>query len=436
MNGFAAALLFALTAQTPASAPHEATPVTVGGTHFRGAFELSAASFPSGTAGGSQDLFVSGAPMLSLDGGADFGFELGAQLRLRVFDDPPEQRARDYGNVLRREDWDQLSDYGQILRSLRLGSDASPVQFRAGSFASFTLGNGELIARYANQLNPNYHPAGANLVMYIGATRTELFASDVLGGRLFAGEIAVDMARAFGARPETHDRYHLALQVAQDFGRAGGTAPPLTLGWLEFDAALLRAPRVQITAYVGLGGRAFDDGSSLGAALGVSAEGQPDGARVGGRLEIRKQNSGFRPGMIGFDYELARFSAIGLYRTPLADERLTDSFSIFGEFSTAIGDSGLVGTAAAEYFNFGRTNLDVSLQSRAFDDRAALGGRVSVVGIGETPRYLGTIEGRIRFLPSLYAVGSGGTVFFPQPDGGLARGVFVGIGIGADFERS
>lgn len=41
----------------------------------------------------------------------------------------------------------------------------------------------------------------------------------------------------------------------------------------------------------------------------------------------------------------------------------------------------------------------------------------------------------MRLVASVYAVGSGGTVFFPQADGTLARGFFGNAGLGIDFEK-
>jgi hypothetical protein len=405
---------------------------------LRGALELASLSFPSGPPGGSQDLFVFAAPLISFDGGEDFGLQLGVGLRLRVFDDPPAQRDRDHQGILRREDWDQLSDYGQFLHELRAGSDSSAVSLRAGMFGAYTLGTGQLVSRYSNRASADYHPASARAVLAIGLTRTELFASDVLGGRIFGGELAVDVGRMVN-REEMQGRYQIAISAVHDAGRAGGAAPPLTLGWLEGAAALVREPRARMDAYAGVGARALDDGSSMGATLGISAEGEPRPLRLGGRLEARKQNGRFRQGMIGADYELSRFSAIGLGLAPIAEEQLPDGFSFRSELSLEAGgeerDPALAFSASGEYFLFGRTLFDLSLRTHAFDGKAALGARMAVTGLGQAPRTLVSLEGRYRFAASLYAIATGGTVFFPQPDGTLARGVQVGCGVGADFER-
>lgn len=438
MTPAAASILLCVLAQMPSPSPGpsvaaaaaQAVEPAIAGSdgqpHFRGALELSPQAYPA------PDYFLLGTPILSFEAGNIFAVELGANLRLGV----PSL-------TLRMEDWDELSDFGQVLRQLRVGEDGGVIQLSAGAFGGYTLGNGQLISRYSNRLNANYHPAGANLAFFIGPTRTELFASDVLGGRLFAGELAVDLGRTIGAGPEVHDRYHLALSVAHDFGRAGGVAPPLTLAWLELDAALLRAPKGQLSAYAGAGGRVQDDGSSLGATVGVAGEALPPGARLGGRLEARKQNSGFRQGMVGFDYELARFSAIGLSGVPLAEDRLPDTFSFYAELAAAVGGTdaatlegeGLVASASAEYFTSGRTNVDASVQARVLNGRGAIGARFAAVGLGETPRYVMTVEARYRFMPSMYALASGGNLYLPRADGTLQRGVVAAIGVGADFAR-
>ncbi|MGA9525331.1 MAG: hypothetical protein WBV82_27985, partial [Myxococcaceae bacterium] len=418
MGALSVALWLTLAAQTPPSS-NPAPTAPAGPARFRGALELSALSFPSGTPGGSQDLFIVAAPSLSFDGGSDFGLELGAPLRLRVFDDPPQQHSRDHWNVLRREDWDETSDFGQVLRELRIGAEASPIQLRAGLFSGYTLGHGQLISRYGNQVNPNYHPAGASLVAFLGPTRTELFASDILGGRILAGTFSLDLARTFNRPQDTWDRWHAGVDIASDFGRAGGSSPPMTLAWVFLDGVVFRGEQTQVAAHVGGGGRYDSREPSFGATLGLALDAQPRGMKWGGRLELRKQNGGFRQGMIGYDYELARFSAIGLGFMPIAAEVLPDNWSVYGEVSTAIGGGDpeargvpdVVASVAVERYFWGRTHVDVSVSGRALQGKLTGGARLAITGLGEAPRYLAGVEARWRFLPSLYALGQGGTVF-------------------------
>src|SRR5437867_2245147 len=78
-----------------------------GGPQVRGAVEAVAESFAGG-------LYAGGTPVLGLESGDDFSAELGATLRFRLLSG---------GESFRRADWDEPSDFGQILRELRIGKD-------------------------------------------------------------------------------------------------------------------------------------------------------------------------------------------------------------------------------------------------------------------------------------------------------------------------
>ncbi|WP_141323181.1 hypothetical protein [Myxococcus sp. AB025B] len=82
-------------------------------------------------------------PTLVFERRPEFGVNLGTPLRLRVWG-PKE------GGVVRREDWDTLSDWGQLVRSLKLGSDNSPLGVWFGKLDSYSLLNGHLVRRYAH----------------------------------------------------------------------------------------------------------------------------------------------------------------------------------------------------------------------------------------------------------------------------------------------
>lgn len=167
------------------SAPAE--PVLLGGT------EVLLDAFPSGLPSGGTDGYLVVSPTLAWAPADGFSLTLGPTFRLLLLDDTtPPLRPEDYGHILRRQDWDSLSDYGQILRELHLGTDASPVQATAGAFEAWTLGDGHLISRYDNQTNANYHPAGLNLGAFVGVVHLEALVSDVLGARIFALAGALD----------------------------------------------------------------------------------------------------------------------------------------------------------------------------------------------------------------------------------------------------
>jgi hypothetical protein len=433
-------------APAPAAASTAAASTGAHPTRFRGALESLVMSFPSGApdeAGdpGKQDVFVTALPLLGFDGGDDFGFELGAELRLRLFDDPPAQKDRDYGRLIRREDWDETSDFGQILRELRIGPEEGVFSVRAGPMLNQSLGHGHLVSRYSNRDNPNYHPSGVFTHLVLGPTRTEFLASDFLAARLFAAEISVDMGRILSSDAGQTDRYHLAFSFAHDNGATGFGTPPLTLLHTDFDAALYRGAEARVFAFIGMGSRIFVPEAFLGGNLGLSVEGTPAGTAIGGKAELRKQYGGFRQGMFGAGYELSRYSAVGRNGVPLADDRLGDGFSGYAEFWVASGPeegtaSRISFSSAGEYFSFdGRVDADATIAVRLMGGRLLTNGRLVVTGVGLQPRYLATGEARFRFASAFYAMVSAGTVFFPQPDRSLLRGVYAGAGVGVDFER-
>lgn len=412
-----------------------------GGVGFQAALELGPLSFPSGTRGGKQDLFAFVFPQLGVDGGEDFEFIIGAPLRFRLLDEEPLQQANDYGAHLRREDWDERSDFGQVVRRLRIGSESGPFQLRVGPMVEETVGYGHLVGRYTNVLNPDYHPAGGTISFSAGPTQVQLFASDVLAARLFSGEVRLDIGRLASDSDSNFDRYHAIASVAHDFGEAGGVTPAMTAVQVGGDAALYKSEKLQLFALASGGARVDVDTPEPGAAVGLAIRGQPSGdLDISGRLEGRYQGGSFRFGLFGAGYELSRFSATGLAEPPLADERLARHFSGFGEVSVAMGDGrgeglDVVASAAGEYFAFGRVDADLALRFQLPGGKAGGIARVVITGLLDKPRYSASLAGTYRLLPALYVWAGGGTVHFPQADGSLVRGVTAGGGVGVDFER-
>lgn len=411
---------------------------------IRGAAEAEVLLLPSGFAENGVDLFATVRPVAGFSVSDVFAIELGPTLRLRLIDTPPDNRSTDFGGVLRRPDWDEASDFGQILQSLRIGSDSSPFYVRAGPATKKTLGLGHLISRYSNQTNIDYHPSAGEAVLSVGPIRAEFFASDILGARIFAGDLAWDLGRTFSPNPDVRDRFILALELAHDFGLVGLpfrpdpaqariALLPVTLLQLDASAVLVRTKSIRVMALGGFGSRANDQ-----ADLGFVGGGAMD-ATVGDigfslKLEIRKQSGGYRQGLFGPTYELSRFADVGFHGTPLAEVQLPNDWSAQGELRFAVGTL-VTFDFAAEHFFFGRTDFDSSLEVVLLKSWLVGQAHFSLVGLGVTPRTSITAGLRARLFASFYLLGSAGTVFFPQPEGGLLRSVFASAGVGVDFER-
>ncbi|RKG94905.1 hypothetical protein D7V97_38130, partial [Corallococcus sp. CA053C] len=198
---------------------------------------------------GTDEGFVQVEPTLILDGGAEFGFNLGAPVRLRLW-------GRGEGtSLVRREDWDSLSDWGQVVRGLKLGSDTAPVGVWFGALESYSLLSAHLVRRYSNRSNPDYHPAGGFLTGTLGPLYIQAFTSDVLGARLMGAEVALDVQHVLFGQPREPGRYTLALSAVHDWGRAGGLAPPVTLAHLDGTAVVVVRPGFEAHLLAGWGGQ-------------------------------------------------------------------------------------------------------------------------------------------------------------------------------------
>ncbi|RKI03660.1 hypothetical protein D7Y04_01405 [Corallococcus sp. AB038B] len=386
---------------------------------------------------GPDEGFLQVEPTVAFERGQDFGLNLGAPLRLRLW------RGGAGRGLVRREDWDSLSDFGQVVRGLKLGSDDAPVGVWFGALESYSLLSAHLVRRYSNRSNPDYHPAGGFLTGTLGPLYTQAFVSDVLGARLMGAEVALDVQHLLFGHPDEPGRYTLALSAVHDWGRAGGRAPSVTLAHLDGTAVVVARPDFEAHLIAGWGGRP-GEGGAWGVVVGAGADALTPTLDMRLRLEVRRQHGGFRQGFFGPDYELARFRAVGPDGVPLAEALFPDGYSAFGEAEVgwdAVGYGGLYKhlklSLGAEAFSWGRFDVDgrVAVQLFARSLEVALKGLG--MGMGQSgARYLGAAEARWRFLGGkLYAMGTGGTLLFPTSEGTLRPGAFASVGLGVDNAR-
>lgn len=386
---------------------------------------------------GEEEAFLQMEPMLVVDGGERFGLNLGAPVRLRAWGEGG-------AGLVREEDWDSLSDWGQLVRLLSLGSDASPVALWAGSLDCYTLLSGHLVRRYSNRGNPDYHPAGAVLTGRGGPLYAEAFVSDVLGARLMGAEVELDVPHVLFGRPQQPGRYTLALSGVLDWGRTGGTGRRVMLAHMDGTAVVLVQRGLELHLLAGAGGRPGMEGA-WGAVAGVGLDVVSPTLDLLVRLEVRSQHGGFRQGFFGPDHELARFQAAGGSGLPVADVPFRDGASAFGEVvlgwdSVHLGDlvrRHLRLSLGVETFNWGRVDADgrLAVQLPGRDVEATVRGLA--VGMGQPgARYLALGEVRWRFLGGcLYVMGQGGTLLYPTAEGRLRPGAFASVGMGVDNAR-
>lgn len=429
---------------TPIPQPADAGVEAPSTLKLHGAAEADLGLFPSGFGENGVDLMTALHPVIGFGVGDDFGIEFGPTFRLRLIDTPAFNRPSDVGSVLRGADWDELSDYGQILQSLRIAKETGVFHLRIGPARKKSLGLGHLLWRYGNQANPDYHPASGTAVLKAGPIRAEFFASDILGARLFAGEVAWDIGGTFSSDVNVKDRYLLALELVHDANLSARpfrpdrsvepfTVAPVTLMHLDASAVLVRNAALRWMVMAGTGTRANVTGD-LGFLVGMTLDANVKEIGFSTRLELRKQAGGFRHGFFGPMYELQRFVDIGYRGDSIGTAVLPDGLSGFAELRVGIGTR-ISFDAAAEYFFWNRLDVDGGLSIALFDDWFFLTARTTILGIAQQPRFAFNGGLRWRLFPSFYVLAEGGTVFFPQVDGSLIRGVSFSAGAGVDFER-
>ena len=448
MLSFALALIVAQSPDAGVSAAAAVEPEPT--VHLFAGAEGELGVLPSGWDQNGLDVFFGLRPMVGMRVSEVFSIQLGPLIRLRLIDTPPLDRSLDFGGVVRRQDWDQTGDFGELLQSLRIGTETSVFHLKAGPVNKKTLGLGHLLFRYSNRLNADARPAAATAVLAVSFLRFELFASDVLSGRLFAGEVSWDLARSFTTDASTHGRYLLSLSLGHDF--ASGTPPALrpncasadppcdfvtppasTLVHLDASAVVVRSQAISLMLMAGMGARA-NATRDLGFLAGLAMDVRLPDVELSLRGEGRKQAGGFRQGYFGAQYELSRFSGVGFSFPALANEALPDAFSVFGELRFRIAQAVTL-DGSVEAFTFGRTDFDSTLTVELFEKQLIAEARVGVVGLGQAPRWLLSGGLRWRLFKSFYVIGSGGTAYFPAHTGQLVRGVMASGGVGVDIER-
>ncbi|MBZ4420709.1 hypothetical protein [Myxococcus sp. RHSTA-1-4] len=387
---------------------------------------------------GEAEGFVQVEPMAVVDGGETFGLNLGAPVRLRAWG------GGEGTGLVREEDWDSLSDWGQLVRLLSLGHDASPVALWAGSLDCYTLLSGHLVRRYSNRSNPDYHPAGAVLTATAGPLFVESFVSDVLGARLMGVGVELDVQHVLFGQPARRGRYTLGLSAVLDWGRAGGVTREVTLAHVDGTAMVLARRGFELHLLAGGGGRPGRRGA-WGAVAGVGADAVSPTLDLLARLEVRRQHGGFRQGWFGPDSELARFQVAGTSGLPLADASFPEGYSAFGELVVGwdaehLGDlvqRHLRLSLGVEAFTWGRVDADGRLAVQLFGRDVEAAVRGLAVGLRQPgARYLASGEVRWRFLGGrLYAMGQGGTLLYPTEEGTLRPGAFASVGLGVDNAR-
>ena len=253
----------------------------------------------------------------------DFGaFRMGiwAPLNLRAVDEDPQDEG-----VVRREDWDEPSEWFRILRFVEVGHPRKgPLYARFGELVAATVGHGTIVDAYYNSIDLDHYQAGLAFRLDLGPFGGELLADNladpsILGTRLFARPVrivtgdtgllgrlttGVSVVTDLFAPPRAildDDK----VQEISDTGFPQATREGTTLVGLDVELPLLDSDELVVMPYLDLNSHI---GAGGGAHLGVLNLWEPSASfRLSIRLEARMLGPGYLPGYISALYEVERF---------------------------------------------------------------------------------------------------------------------------------
>jgi hypothetical protein len=136
-----------------------------------------------------EDFFITLNLRLNMDW-EQFGFGIQTPVRMKFWDRDPKQD--DWLGFIRREDWDQVSDFFRIIRYVYVGqwNKKGPFYVRLGELSNTTVGHGTIMHRYYNTLDANRWHLGLNAAVNVWAIGAEVLLNDVtdpwvIGSRVY-----------------------------------------------------------------------------------------------------------------------------------------------------------------------------------------------------------------------------------------------------------
>lgn len=280
----------------------------------------------------TEDPIASIEPALGLDlrDVVPLEIQLGAPLRLRIYDRSPEQ-----GQVIRGTDWDEAGDYLAILQKVHYADGyafgergQASLSLRVGALGRVQLGHGSIVSGYANSLDLDRRRTGFDgfarvegaLLEHEAGVEAGLIVGDLAGGQIFGGRVAVDWAgAALGFSVVGDPTAPRALSLGTDLmtgvaidrrnrpistGDRGVTALGLELAYRFSDRwHYLITPYLDLNLMPGIG-RGLHLGADLEFVLGRHRR-----VRLGARGEMTAGSSHYDPTYFDVFYGMQRWQA-------------------------------------------------------------------------------------------------------------------------------
>ncbi|MBI5610476.1 MAG: hypothetical protein HY902_16480 [Deltaproteobacteria bacterium] len=114
-----------------------------------------------------------------------FSMSFGAPVRLLVNDTRPAGGWATSVKI-RSQDWDQVSDYAQLIRGIQYGGKEDRIYLDVNAFKSSSIGHGAIVRRYNPNLNLNIRQVSAEFDGFGDYGGAELYANNVTGPNVVA----------------------------------------------------------------------------------------------------------------------------------------------------------------------------------------------------------------------------------------------------------
>jgi hypothetical protein len=139
-------------------------------------------------------------------------FGLWVPLRLRVVDNDP-----DNDSVIRKEDWDEISDYAKLLRfvEVKLGGETWSFRGRFGALEGESIGHGTVLSGYYNSIDRDHYQAGLALATAIKYGGFEFMLDNLFGPEIFGLRLHARPA-AFFTDSALLNRFVVGLSFTSD----------------------------------------------------------------------------------------------------------------------------------------------------------------------------------------------------------------------------
>ncbi len=247
-------------------------------------------------------------------------------LRIRVWDEPryDDDGARvDDDSFVRREDWDEVSDWARVLAFVQYGVVGDPLFFRYGELNGVSMGHGSLVHRYFNTVDIDRYQGGLygqwdgeivgveamvdNLLdpnLLLARPFTRPFVKQDLPWALrmvkFGLSIGGDFAAPVAMELDEHDQ----VRIDEDFHPIVRDTSVMGLFSADVEMPVVSNERVDLVPYIDVATVDFE-GVGLHAGTFFNVRFSPL-AELRSRLEFRAMGPGYEPGYVSPFYEIQR----------------------------------------------------------------------------------------------------------------------------------